>query len=152
MNAVLRSALLVSGIAAAVTTVAAAQNTYQQQITNQLTRAASAISGQGYVADRAPVMGSLNDDANEGVLIQLNAGARYAILGVCDNDCTDVDLRIFDPMGNQLDQDLEVDDTPVLEFVASSSGQYRVQVLMATCNQNPCYYGVQVFVRGAGGK
>jgi hypothetical protein len=152
MNAVLRSALLVSGIAVAVTTVAAAQNTYQQQITNQLTRAATAISGQGYVADRAPIMGSLNDDANEGVLVQLNAGVRYAILGVCDNDCTDVDLRIFDPMGNQLDQDLEVDDTPVLEFVASSSGQYRIQVLMATCNANPCYYGVQVFVRGGGGK
>ena len=147
MKAVLGAALL----AAAVATQVTAQNTYQQQITRQLTNAAGAVSGQGYVADRAPVMGSLNDDARESVLIDLNAGVRYAILGVCDNDCTDVDLRVQDPMGNMVGEDLATDDTPVVEFTSGATGQYRVTVMMATCNTNPCYYGVQVFARTAGG-
>jgi len=147
MKAVLGATLL----AAAVATQVAAQNTYQQQITRQLTTAAGAVSNQGYSADRAPVMGSLNDDARESVLIQLTSGMRYAILGVCDNDCTDVDLRVQDPMGNTVGEDLAVDDTPVVEFVAGQAGQYRVTVMMATCNTNPCYYGVQVFSRAGGG-
>ena len=147
MRAVLGAAVL----AAAVATQATAQNTYQQQIIRQLTTAASAVQSQGYTADRAPVMGSLNDDAQEGVLLQLTAGMRYAILGVCDNDCSDVDLRVYDPLGNMLGEDILVDDRPVVEFVAPSSGQYRANVIMATCNTNPCYYGVQVYVRSGGG-
>ena len=147
----MRAVLGVAVLAAAVATQATAQNTYQQQIIRQLTSAATAVQSQGYVADRAPVMGSLNDDAQEGVLLQLTAGGRYAILGVCDNDCSDVDLRVFDPMGNMVGEDILVDDHPVVEFVASSSGQYRANVIMATCNTNPCYYGVQVYARGGGG-
>ena len=147
MKAVLGAALLAAAVASQVT----AQNTYQQQITRQLTNAAGAVSGQGYSADRAPVMGSLNDDARESVLMQLNSGVRYAILGVCDNDCTDVDLRVQDPMGNMVGEDLATDDTPVVEFVSGQTGQYRVTVMMATCNTNPCYYGVQVFARSGGG-
>ena len=147
MKAVLGAALL----AAAMTSQVTAQNTYQQQITRQLTNAAGAVSGQGYTADRAPVMGSLNDDARESVLMQLSSGVRYAILGVCDNDCTDVDLRVQDPMGNMVGEDLATDDTPVVEFVSGQTGQYRVTVMMATCNTNPCYYGVQVFARSGGG-
>jgi hypothetical protein len=147
MRAVLGAAVL----AAAVALPATAQNTYQQQIIRQLTAAATAVQSQGYNADRAPVMGSLNDDMQEGVLLQLTAGMRYAILGVCDNDCTDVDLRVFDPMGNLMGEDMLVDDRPVVEFVAPSTGQYRATVIMATCNTNPCYYGVQVYARGGGG-
>ena len=136
---------------AAVATQATAQNTYQQQIIRQLSEAAGRVQSLGYAADGAPAMGSLNDDASEGVLVQLNGGMRYAILGVCDNDCTDVDLRVYDPFGNMLGEDILVDDHPVVEFTAGSTGQFRVNVMMATCNTNPCYYGVQVYARGGGG-
>ena len=147
----MKAVLGVAVLAAAVATQATAQNTYQQQIIRQLTSAATAVQSQGYAADRAPVMGSLNDNAQEGVLLQLAAGGHFAILGVCDNDCTDVDLRVYDPMGNMLGEDILVDDHPVVEFIAPSTGQYRVNVIMATCNTNPCYYGVQVYARGGGG-
>lgn len=147
MKAVVGRTMLGIALCAAVSTATSAQNTYQQQITNQLTRAAGILSPRGYVADRAPVMGNLNNDNQESVLINLNAGIQYALLGVCDNDCRDVDLRVYDPLGNMLGEDVATDDTPVVEFVAATTGQYRVSVIMAACNQNPCYYGVQVFVR-----
>jgi len=146
MKAVLMSVALCAAAASATS----AQNTYQQQITNQLTRAAGILSPRGYAADRAPVMGNLNAGNQESVLMNLNAGIQYALLGVCDNDCHDVDLRVYDPIGNMVGEDVATDDTPVVEFVASTGGQYRVSVIMAACNQNPCYYGVQVFVKSGG--
>jgi hypothetical protein len=139
--------LLAAALGVVVTTAATAQNTYQQQITRQLTNAANAIRSQGYNADRAPITGSLNDDADQSQPITLQGGMRYAIVGVCDQDCTDVDLQIFGPDGSKLDEDLELDDTPVLEFVAPVTGQYRLRVMMPSCNQNPCYWGAQVFVK-----
>jgi hypothetical protein len=147
MRAVLGPTLLAAALGVVVSTSTSAQNTYQQQITRQLTNAANILTPRGYTADRAPVMGNLNASNQESVLMNLNAGVQYAILGVCDNDCRDVDLRVYDPLGNSVGEDVATDDTPVVEFVASTSGQYRVTVIMAACNQNPCYYGVQVFLR-----
>lgn len=151
MKAAFGSALLAAACAAGLASSAAAQNTYQQQITRQLTRYAQRLTTAGYNADRAPAMGSLNDDARESLMMNLTGGVHYAILGVCDNDCTDVDLRVNDPSGSLMGEDLATDDYPVVEFTAPASGQFRVTVMMATCNVNPCYYGVQVFVRGGGG-
>ena len=145
MNA--RQMLLVFAIGTAVASEAVAQNQYQQQIQNQITQAATTVKSQGYSPDRAPMMGSLNDDADESIMINLTAGTRYAFVGVCDNDCRDVDLQLFGGDASKIAEDLETDDTPVLQFVAPYTGQYRMKVLMPTCNTNPCYYGVQIFVK-----
>jgi hypothetical protein len=72
------------------------------------------------------------------------------ILGVCDNDCSDVDLRLYGPDGSTVIQDLATDDHPTLNFTAPSTGNYRLEVIMATCRQSPCYYGVQLFGGGTG--
>ena len=147
MRSKLASALLVVALGFATATEALAQNTFQQQVRTYLTRAASGVVQQGYSADRDPVTGSLNGGARESMMINLTGGTRYALVGVCDNDCTDVDLRIWDPSGTKLAEDILVDDTPVLEFTATTTGQYRVSVEMATCSTNPCYWGFQVFSR-----
>ena len=141
------AAVLTLALGCALATEAAAQNSYQQQIRSQLQTASNSIRGNGYTSDREPMMGSLNASANEGMMVNLQGGVRYAIVGVCDNDCSDVDLRIWDPSGTKLDEDILTDDKPVLEFTATVTGQYRLSVEMATCSTNPCYWGVQVFKR-----
>jgi len=146
MNA--RPMLLALAVGVAVSSEAIAQgNQYQQQIANQINQAASLVKSQGYTPDRAPMMGSLNDDAQESIMINLNSGTRYAFVGVCDNDCTDVDLQLFGGDGTKIAEDMETDDKPVLQFIAPYTGSYRMKVLMPTCNTNPCYYGVQIFVK-----
>ena len=143
-----RPMLLAVAVGVAISTEATAQgNQYQQQIANQINSAATLVKSQGYNPDRAPMMGSLNDDAQESVMINLNAGTHYALVGVCDNDCTDVDLQVFGGDGTKIAEDLATDDKPVVQFVAPYTGAYRMKVLMPSCNQNPCYYGVQVFVK-----
>ena len=147
MKAALVPALLAAALGAAATTSAAAQNTYQQQIRSQMANHTQTVRQQGYSPERELITGSLNDDASEGMRLNLQGGTRYVIIGACDNDCSDVDLRIWAPDGTKMDEDILTDDTPILEFVAPVTGQYRLSVEMPSCRQNPCYWGVQVFSR-----
>lgn len=146
MKPALVSALLaVAALAAA--SPATAQQSYQQQIRAQLARHSARILELGYVADREPVYGALNDDDSDQKAVTLRAGGRYVIIGVCDEDCSDVDLRLYAPNGAKIIEDIETDDYPTLQFTASAAGTYRLSVEMATCRQNPCYWGVQVYAR-----
>ena len=122
-----------------------AQGNWREVVRGQLTRFAATLTQRGYTAMAEPVMGNLRDDQNSYHDVALTSGGRYVIVGACDQDCTDVDLRIYAPNGDRVAQDIEVDDRPVLEFTAPATGRYRVQVLMATCNTSPCYWGFQVF-------
>ena len=147
MKSALVTGLVVAALGCAAAPDAQAQNSFQQQVRGYLTRASQSLVQNGYHADRDAVTGSLNSGARENYMIQLQAGVAYAIVGVCDNDCTDVDLRIWDGNGNKLAEDIATDDTPVLQFTSTTSGQYRVSVEMATCSTNPCYWGFQIFRR-----
>lgn len=143
-----RQALLALAIVAVAASEVVAQNQYQQQIAQQFVTWAPRFAQQGLSPQGTPTTGNLNDDADESILVNLTAGTRYAIAGVCDQDCTDVDLQIFSSDGTKIGEDVAVDDKPVVVFTAGYTGQYRVKVLMATCSTNPCYYGVQIFSGG----
>jgi len=116
---------------------------------NQLLASANRLArAQGYTqAASRPASGALNDDRAEDVGLTLNAGRQYLLVGVCDADCSDMDLRLSSPAGNLVAQDVATDDTPILQFTAPATGNYRVRVIMATCTTNPCYYGVALYAR-----
>jgi hypothetical protein len=117
------------------------------QVSNQLDRYGSALSDRGYQVSHDLRKGSLNDDEGEYFTLELDAGRAYAFVGVCDEDCTDLDLRLFGPDGAEVDSDLEADDYPVVEARPSRTARYRVKVIMATCSTSPCFYGVGVFAK-----
>ena len=124
---------------------------YQQQVQTQMTQYSQPFLNSGYSSVTTLVTGSLSASSNTSHAVSLNGGRRYAIVGVCDNDCHDVDLRLFAPDGNSVASDVALDDHPTLNFTAPVSGEYRLQVDMVTCSHNPCYYRVQVFGGGSGG-
>jgi hypothetical protein len=92
-------------------------------------------------------MGSLDDDASESLNIPLDGGTQYVLVGKCDQDCTDLDLTIYDPDGKKITEDIQDDDTPVLQLTPRSDGRYRVKVTMPTCSADPCRYGVGVWAK-----
>lgn len=69
----------------------------------------------------------------------------YRVIGVCDIDCSDLDLRVYDPEGDIIAIDVELDDRPVVGFDVTRPGTYDVQVYMATCSREPCGFVVQSF-------
>jgi hypothetical protein len=66
-------------------------------------------------------------------------------VGVCDNDCSDLDLVLYDADGDQVDSDVQTDDVPIVQVTPRETMRYRVKVLMPTCKTNPCWYGIGVY-------
>jgi hypothetical protein len=143
----LRAALLTLTAGALAPGLAFAQNSYQQTVNRRLAAFAQVITPRGYAPQGPPLTGSLADDTQQGMLVSLSAGVRYVIAGACDEDCSDFDLRILAPDGAMLDEDVETDDRPVLEFTAPVTGQYRLMAMMPGCSTSPCYWGAQIFGR-----
>ena len=73
------------------------------------------------------------------------------IAGVCDNDCTDIDLRLYDSNENLVDEDVLEDDVPVVTITPDRDGQYAIEGIMYECETEFCFIGLSAWVRQGGG-
>ena len=121
---------------------------YTTQVDGNLVRLGSNARTQGYTRIVAgPIYGRLSKDMTESHELAVVGGNDYALMGACDNDCSNLDLKVYDTSGTLQLQDVAADDTPVLTFTANSTGRDRVEVVMAACSRNPCFYGVQLMAK-----
>ena len=120
-------------------------NQWVRQVRSQIRLREDVLTTRGYELTTQIYTGRLRDDESETLVSELRFGNDYAFLGVCDNDCSDVDLRLFDDDGREVDSDVRTDDWPVVRVTPARSGRFRVRVIMASCRTNPCYYGVGLY-------
>ncbi|MGE0828577.1 MAG: hypothetical protein AB7O04_04410 [Hyphomonadaceae bacterium] len=120
---------------------------YGAQIDARLNQVAQMLGSQGYMQDGQPFRGQLNVGQVQSVPAQLQGGVEYRVVGVCDNDCGDLDLQLRDANGNVLVQDNATDPMPVLTVPAHAGGSYSVDVRMYACTQQPCYFAVVLYGR-----
>ena len=78
---------------------------------------------------------------------ELEQAFEYQIVGVCDENCTDLDLILLDSSENQVVRDLLVDDVPILEITPATTETYIVSVRMAACSEDPCAWRVDAYRR-----
>jgi hypothetical protein len=116
-----------------------------EAVRRQLAQANDIARQQGYTPVGGPASGALRNQTQEDVSVTLTSGGQYLMVGVCDGDCSDMDLRLFAPTGEEVAQDIATDDTPVLRFTANASGAHQARVIMATCTNEPCAYGVALY-------
>ncbi len=120
-------------------------------VVKQLEASAEAVAQHGFHADtsavaREQLIGVLPASSMMMLELKLAAGESYFIAGVCDQDCGDLDLEIFDDVnGESVDEDVEDDDVPMLEFTAPRTGQYMLAVRMVKCEAQNCYFGLRIF-------
>jgi hypothetical protein len=120
---------------------------FEQQVRRQLTDAAQRLGKSGYELTHHIYTGSLRENQHEDVNVELDGGRTYVIVGVCDNDCKDVDIRLLNRGGREVEKDVEADDYPAVSVQPSRDERYTVRMIMATCNSQPCRYGFGVFSR-----
>lgn len=77
--------------------------------------------------------------------ITIAAGFDYAITSICDVNCTDLDLTLFDAAGNVLASDTAPDDTPIVRFTPPEDGEYHLTVRMAACSANVCTFATRLY-------
>lgn len=142
------SLLVVLGVWLAVPVQASAQEEYEQQVLDQISAASEVFTPDGYTLSGDTRTGTLNETASEDFSLTLRAGVSYMLVGVCDYDCTDIDMSIFDDAGNEIDKDYLDDDAPLLSVEPTRTQSYSVHVYMAACSTEPCWYAVGVMEKG----
>ena len=123
---------------------AIAQDRYEQQVLLQLDQVSLVFTSAGYI----PIIedgGKLDHGSSENYTVTLETGRTYILMGVCDEDCLDLDMALYDGYGNLISRDDSEDDVPTVEVSVTQGGDFTLQVTMYQCNQNPCYYGVGLY-------
>jgi hypothetical protein len=131
--------------AAAGLLMAAPAHAQAELVAAQLQAADSVMRGQGLAIDTVQKEdGALAAGASREFRLQLQAGKRYMVVGVCDGGCNDLDLTLTDEGGRTVAEDKALDDVPLLA-VNGLDGTFTVKVDMATCSRTECFFGVRVF-------
>jgi len=121
----------------------------QAIILAQLQQAQAAAAQQGFQMVGTPFSGSLAQGQSWNVPAQLFQGYDYRVLGVCDRDCADLDLVLFDSQGRQVALDTSNSSQPVIAVQPAYNDNFTVQVQMYNCSVAPCYYALALYGRPA---
>ncbi|MBK6703957.1 MAG: toll/interleukin-1 receptor domain-containing protein [Caulobacteraceae bacterium] len=119
----------------------------QQIIVAQLQQAQGALAQQGFQQVGQPFSGGLQPGEAWNVQAQMNAGYEYQIVGVCDRDCSDLDIRLYDSTGNLIVEDTTTTSQPNVGVLPGSNDTFTIQVHMYACTVAPCYYAVALYGR-----
>ncbi|MDJ1170250.1 hypothetical protein PMG71_12490 [Roseofilum sp. BLCC_M154] len=116
---------------------------YEDQINTLLMGTAEEVGLYELVS--GPYIGSVDASSSTDITLNLRKGQDYTILGVCDEDCDDLDLEIYNLAGNPVEADTLGDDYPIVRISPNRTGGYRLKVDMYSCSTSFCYYGIGVF-------
>jgi hypothetical protein len=147
--------LLAAGVAMATFALGATAGAQQQQeevspyvqaVITQFQAIVPAMAERGYPNFELIGLNAINNGASETVNYAEQDAQDIVFVAVCDNDCSNIDLRVRS--GNRaIGEDVLADDVPVVQAPAGLGRPLSVDVIMTTCTVNPCVYGVAVFRR-----
>lgn len=118
---------------------------FKDQVEQQLLLLSEDVGLWGYELTHDPYLGRLEDNTEEQITLELLGGINYGIVVVCDEDCGDVDLELYDESGNLIDSDNLTDDRPFIEVEPQWDGPFTLNVIMPSCKAPYCYYGIGAF-------
>jgi hypothetical protein len=120
---------------------------FARELAQKLARAEILLSENGYARAAGPFAGGLNEREGRRYTVTLRAGQDYRIVGVCDNRCGDLDLRLRDPNDREIARDVLEDSVPVIHVRPYATGQHAIDVEMQGCTGAPCWFAFNVYSR-----
>lgn len=88
------------------------------------------MHARGYESYGEQTHGSLEEGGDRNFEIQLEGGRCYAILAVGDTSVRDLDLRLLNQRGEEVDRDTGSDARPTVRVCPENSGNFQMQVQM----------------------
>jgi len=138
--------LLAAGLFLSASAASVQAQSYAQTVWNQLQAVYGAVNQNDYRLQNY-IVGRLDDSATDSWTFHLSAGTSYMIIGVCDEDCADIDMVVRDENGRVVAEDSADDDVPVVQFTPTSSGRFSIRTTMYDCRAAYCYFGFGLFER-----
>jgi type II secretory pathway pseudopilin PulG len=139
--------ILAAAAAASFAPPVHAQDQWAQQIQQLFDKANDQMQSNGYHVDSPIHMGTLKASTSERITLHVTGGGKTQIMGICDTDCSNIDLILYDNAGNVLSKDLEADDVPIVEREGGAA-DLQLEVRMVKCTTDPCRYGVRAYTNG----
>jgi len=133
--------------AASVIPTALLGQRWERQVQQRVQRAIEAVGP----ASGLPVIqrsGMLNTDEAASFQTTLMQGRYYTIVGVCDDDCSRLQLTLVKPGGSEIAKERNSESLPALHFTPETTLSYGIRVVMEGCRWNPCWYAVAVIPLG----
>lgn len=129
-------------VAAPVASAQDLRDYLQQQVDNSEPN----VAEDGYARAAGPLAGRLINAGAASLPMTFRSGQEIRIVGVCDQSCSALDLRVVDPGGRAIAHDgggnqASIDVRPVV------TGQYTIEVGMTRCDAPNCRYAVTVYTR-----
>lgn len=121
----------------------------QQTNANQLQQFSAAYAQQGFQMAGQPSTGNMAQGQSSNVPVEMYAGYEYRIVAVCDSDCGNLDMVVYDGYGTAIGHDTLADSQPVVGVLPSSTGMFTAQIQMVSCTVAPCYFAVALYGRPA---
>lgn len=141
------AAIAALGLAAAGSAVAQVPDPFARELAQKLAGAEQLVSADGYSRAAGPFAGGLRQHEQRAFTVMLRAGRDYRVVGVCNERCADLDLRMFDASGQIVTADTLADDVPILRVRPEVTGNYAIQADMARCAAQTCWFAFNVYAR-----
>ncbi|HYK05461.1 MAG TPA: hypothetical protein VE974_27160 [Thermoanaerobaculia bacterium] len=135
--------IMISGLCGANTLLA--QERYTREIRAQLSLVEATMEEHGFDKTHNFQVDALQSDGTDTFTVRLNDDVEYRIVAVCDHDCGDIDIRLFDENANEVAKDTENDDVPVVSITPRWTGRFKIHIRMYDCKVSPCFYGIGIF-------
>jgi hypothetical protein len=117
---------------------------WERHVRDQLAQAVESLRAKGFARTRATHISVLDNEEWESFSVPLEAGQPYAVVGVCDGDCSGLEFVVSNAAGSDIATDRASGAVPFVRIAARETGSYRVKAVMAGCRMNPCWYAVAV--------
>jgi hypothetical protein len=145
----MRSLLTALGLVAVLVMPARAQSDatpWTRQVRAQLAQNQAVATLAGMTLSHDIFVGSLAEGYYDSHTAVLQAGVEYIVTAVCDNDCGDIDLKLYRGV-TLVGSDMAADDRPVIRIVPTYTRLYTIRVIMTSCGVPPCRYGLGIYAR-----
>lgn len=119
---------------------------WEASVRSQLEEITGIVAADGFEPTGEGGANMLAADAADAFTVSLAPGS-YKAVGVCDGDCEDLDLAVFDDGEDLVGQDILTDAFPIVDFTVTRPASYRVVVQMVQCSTEVCFYAATLFRR-----
>lgn len=104
------------------------------------------MASSGYYSSGSSNYGRLDKSTSSTSTIQASTGKNYAVVAVCDADCSDIDIRVTDKYGDVVGEDVDNTDMALILFRANYSGTYTLKTTMYNCQTSYCMYRTKTYI------
>ena len=130
--------------AGAILTLPVQAGQYTEQVKAQLIAIKMVGLSEGWEETHNDRFDSMGEGSSDSFSFTLRKGLSYKVFAVCDEDCSDLDLTLYDENQRVIAKDNSSDSMPVVGVTPSWSGRFSLGVRMYSCGSDICFYGISI--------